>query len=51
MRGPVHLGRDTWHLAWDVTIPPVAEVASGAEVSYDILDASNGQVTTPSVLP
>jgi acetamidase/formamidase len=42
--GPFHLGPDTWHLAWDEAIPPVLEVGSGDEVSFDILDASNGQI-------
>lgn len=49
MRSPVHLGRDTWHLAWDASIPPVAEVGSGEIVSFDVLDASNGQITPASV--
>ncbi len=49
MRSPVHLGRDTWHLAWDASIPPVAEVGSGEIVTFDVLDASNGQITPASV--
>lgn len=45
---PVHLGRDTWHLAWDAEIPPVASVASGSVVSFDVLDASCGQISAAS---
>src|SRR6476620_4784597 len=43
-----HIGRDTWHLAWDATIPPVLEVGSGEIVTFDVLDASNGQITASS---
>lgn len=49
MAGPFHVGRDRWHLAWDAAIPPILEVGSGAEISFDILDASNGSVTPASV--
>jgi len=44
----VHIGRDQNHLAWDPAIPPVATVASGDEVEFDCLDASNGQLTADS---
>ncbi len=43
-----HIGRDTWHLAWDSTIPPVLEVGSGEVVTFDVLDASCGQITATS---
>jgi acetamidase/formamidase len=43
-----HIGRDQNHLAWDPAIPPVATVDSGAEVGFDCLDASGGQLTAES---
>ena len=43
-----HIGRDTWHLAWDASIPPVITVASGEVVTFDVLDASCGQITERS---
>jgi len=33
------------HLAWDNSIPPVVRIKSGDTVSFDCLDASNGQIT------
>ena len=45
-----HIGRDTWHLAWDATIPPVLEVGSGEVVTFDVLDASCGQITRASTV-
>jgi acetamidase/formamidase len=45
-----HIGRDTYHLAWDATIPPVLRVESGSVVTYDVLDASCGQITPASSL-
>jgi acetamidase/formamidase len=43
-----HVGRETYHLAWDAAIPPVLTVASGDTVSFDALDASCGQLTADS---
>jgi acetamidase/formamidase len=43
-----HVGRDTYHLAWDATIPPALRVGSGSVVTYDVLDASCGQITPAS---
>ena len=43
-----HIGRETFHLAWDATIPPVLHVSSGSIVSFDVLDASCGQLTAHS---
>src|SRR3990170_3458001 len=43
-----HIGRETFHLAWDASIPPVLRVASGSIVSFDVLDASCGQLTEHS---
>ncbi|KAJ3559196.1 hypothetical protein NM688_g484 [Phlebia brevispora] len=42
------------HLAWDNSIPPVLRVKSGETVTFDCLDASNGQITpaaTAALLP
>ncbi|KAH9850859.1 Formamidase [Lenzites betulinus] len=36
------------HLAWDHSIPPVLRVQSGETVTFDCLDASNGQLTPAS---
>jgi acetamidase/formamidase len=43
-----HIGRDTYHLQWDASLEPVARVASGSVVTFDVLDASCGQVTQTS---
>jgi acetamidase/formamidase len=43
-----HIGRDQNHLSWDPAIAPVATVDSGAEVGFDCLDASGGQLTADS---
>jgi acetamidase/formamidase len=40
----IHIARDQWHLAWDNSIPPIARVASGEVVDFDLLEASNGQI-------
>jgi acetamidase/formamidase len=45
---PAHIGRETWHLAWDASIPAVHSVPSGSVVTYDVLDASCGQITSAS---
>jgi len=47
-RPTAHVGRDQWHLSWDKTIPPVLTVGSGDIVTFDVLDASNGQLTASS---
>ncbi|TMD33422.1 MAG: hypothetical protein E6J04_08455 [Chloroflexi bacterium] len=44
----IHIHRHQWHLAWDHSIPPVARVQSGEEVSFDLLDASCGQIVEGS---
>ncbi len=46
-----HVGRSQWHLAWDKTVPPIAAIGSGDIVSFDVLDASNGQITASSTTP
>jgi len=47
---PVHVGRDQFHLTWDATIPPIATVESGAEIEFDALDASCGQINSTSTV-
>ena len=43
-----HVGRSDWQLAWDASVPPLVVVPSGSEVSFDVLDASCGQITAES---
>ncbi|THH14665.1 hypothetical protein EW146_g5692 [Bondarzewia mesenterica] len=46
--------RSQHHLAWDNSIPPIVHIKSGDTVTFDCLDASNGQITQDtmaSVLP
>jgi acetamidase/formamidase len=45
---PFHVGRSDWQLAWDASVPPLHVVPSGSEVSFDVLDASCGQITAAS---
>ncbi|KAJ8462707.1 hypothetical protein ONZ51_g10728 [Trametes cubensis] len=40
--------RSQSHLAWDNSITPAIRVSSGSTVSFDCLDASNGQITATS---
>ena len=40
----IHVARERFHLAWDNAIPPVATIASGDCVDFDLLDASCGQI-------
>ncbi|HLG61181.1 MAG TPA: acetamidase/formamidase family protein [Ktedonosporobacter sp.] len=46
----IHVHRDQWHLAWDHSIPPIARIQSGEEVSFDMLEASNGQIGPESTV-
>lgn len=46
----IHVTRDQWRLAWDHSIPPLASIASGDTVSFDLLDASCGQITPESTV-
>jgi acetamidase/formamidase len=46
----IHIHRHQWHLAWDHSIPPVARVQSGEAVSFDLLDASCGQIIDSSTV-
>ncbi|KAI0737177.1 Formamidase [Daedaleopsis nitida] len=42
--------RSQCHLAWDNSIPPAIRVSSGDTVTFDCLDASNGQITPSSTV-
>ncbi|KAJ7078989.1 hypothetical protein C8R43DRAFT_1053237, partial [Mycena crocata] len=42
--------RSQSHLAWDNSIEPVLRVKSGETVTFDCLDASNGQITPDSTV-
>ena len=44
----IHIHRNQWHLAWDHSIPPIATIRSGETVSFDLLDASCGQIVQAS---
>jgi acetamidase/formamidase len=46
----IHIARDRFHLAWDPAIRPIETVQSGAEVEFDLLDASGGQLTSSSTV-
>ena len=46
----IHVHRDQWHLAWDHSLPPIARIASGETVSFDLLEASNGQIVPESTV-
>lgn len=41
----IHVTRDQWNQTWDHSIPPVARIESGDIVNFDLLEASNGQIT------
>jgi acetamidase/formamidase len=46
----IHVARDRWHLAWDNSIAPAVTVESGDTISFDLLDASNGQIGPASTV-
>ncbi|HZC04497.1 MAG TPA: acetamidase/formamidase family protein [Ktedonobacterales bacterium] len=46
----VHVAREQYHLAWDNSIAPIARVASGAAIAFDLLDAAGGQLTADSTV-
>lgn len=46
----VHIGREQFHLAWDNSIAPIARIASGDVVAFDLLDAAGGQLTADSTV-
>jgi acetamidase/formamidase len=40
----IHVTRDQYHLAWDASIAPIHRIQSGEVVTFDLLDASCGQI-------
>jgi len=46
----IHIHRHQWHLAWDHSIAPIATIQSGEVVSFDLLDASCGQIVHDSTV-
>jgi acetamidase/formamidase len=40
----IHVAKQQYHLAWDHAIPPIARIASGETLNFDLLDASCGQI-------
>ncbi|KAG1824901.1 Formamidase [Suillus subaureus] len=42
--------RECANLAWDNSIPPALHVKSGDEITFDCIDASNGQLTAESTV-
>lgn len=46
----IHIHRNQWHLAWDHSIPPIATIASGETVNFDMLDAACGQLVQGSTV-
>jgi acetamidase/formamidase len=45
-----HVTREQWNLAWDNSIAPIARIASGDTVNFDLLDAANGQIGPDSTV-
>ncbi len=43
-----HIHQHQHHLSWDNSIPPILTVNSGEIVTFDCLDASNGQINSQS---
>jgi acetamidase/formamidase len=43
-----HIHRHQHHLSWDNSIPPILTINSGEIVTFDCLDASNGQINAQS---
>ncbi len=46
----IHVYRDQWHMAWDNSIAPIATIQSGETISFDLLDASCGQIGADSTV-
>ena len=46
----IHVQRNQFHLAWDNSIQPIATIASGEEVEFDLLDAAGGQIGPESTI-
>lgn len=46
----VHVAREQFHLAWDNSLTPIARIASGEVVAFDLLDAAGGQLSAASTV-
>lgn len=46
----VHVAREQYHLTWDNSIAPIARIASGEVVAFDLLDAAGGQLSAASTV-
>ena len=46
----IHIHRHQWHLAWDNSIAPIATIQSGETVSFDLMEASCGQIDANSTV-
>ncbi|GAC1425071.1 MAG: acetamidase/formamidase family protein [Ktedonobacteraceae bacterium] len=46
----IHVQRNQFHLAWDNSIPPIATIASGEKIEFDLLDAAGGQIIPESTV-
>lgn len=49
MSGYRTIHRHQHHFGWDNRLPPVAEIAPGDELEFDVVDASGGQIARASV--
>ena len=47
---PFHINRGQNHSKWSKAIPPALTVDSGATVTFDAIDGSNGQITKSSTM-
>jgi len=45
-----HVNRSQHHLKWSKSVPPALTVDSGATVTFDTVDGSNGQITSTSTV-
>jgi acetamidase/formamidase len=41
----IHVARDQWNQVWDNSLAPAVRIESGEIVEFDMLEASNGQIT------
>lgn len=46
----MHITSDRTHVAWDNTLPPVAEVRTGSDITVDLENSSGGQITPRSTV-
>ena len=46
----IHIHRNQFHYAWDNSIVPIASIASGEVVEFDLLECSGGQIGPDSTI-